>query len=143
MSGAEAFALACGVIQVISFAHETITLCKKVYRSEPPDTRLYSYAASLADLSDKVRARNEVLESSAIPHSDLEALCVIAAGCATAARQLQERVRYIAENQRSGRLGVAIQHAKSRWRQDRLTQREKDLLNYQQALQTHLLAKLW
>ncbi|KAK3936351.1 hypothetical protein QBC46DRAFT_31764 [Diplogelasinospora grovesii] len=118
MSGIEAFSLVCGIFQVISFAHETITLCKAIYQGASPDEHLQKKAVSLADVSANVQARQQGMT---LQTADERSLADIARKCNIAARALQDEARFISNHQKSGSL-VATMHvaAKTSWRKRRL-----------------------
>jgi hypothetical protein len=61
MSGLEALGLACNIFEVISFAHETISFCKRVYEGEAPSADLHRSALSLAATSKDLQKHDEGL----------------------------------------------------------------------------------
>ena len=112
MSGLEglgALSLACNIMQIISFAHETIGFCTEVYEGQSPDAQLQENAASLinlsADLENHYQARK-------LPHTASDrTLAEVAKKCAAAARALEEEVRFLKGKQAKGKLVTTLKVA--------------------------------
>lgn len=141
MSGLETLGIVGNIFQVISFARETITLCKAVYQGRSPDGWLDENAASLAALSAQIDQHYQGKR----PQADAERqLCLLATKCGTVARALREEVGFLKGHKAKGSLATTLRLAvKTNWRKQRLEKLEKSLRAYQSTLETHLLASVW
>lgn len=63
MSGIEALSVACNIVQVISFAHETVSFFKAVYRGQSPNDYGEHNAASLSELSAQLQTHYQTVKS--------------------------------------------------------------------------------
>ncbi|KAI0835164.1 hypothetical protein F5Y06DRAFT_276867 [Hypoxylon sp. FL0890] len=140
MSGLEALSVACNIMQVISFAHETISFCKEIYQGRSPDDHVEQNAASLLALSAQLQTHYE----STKPKTSQETqLADIAKQCNIAARALEEEVKFLVSHHATGRLAQTLCLAvKTNWRRRRLERLEKSLRNYQHTMESHLLARI-
>lgn len=140
MSGIGALGLACNVMQIISFAHETISFCKDVYEGSSPNFQLQRNAQSLARLSEDIHRYTEV------PHPHTESqheLYRVADECNAAARALEEEIHFIFGHHAKGSLAATLRIAtKSKWRRSRLDDLDKTMHDCQNVLDTHLLARI-
>ncbi|RYP38019.1 hypothetical protein DL766_001201 [Monosporascus sp. MC13-8B] len=141
MSGLEALSLACNIMTVITFARETVNVCKAVYQGRSPDDQLIDIAASLAATSDELQNENQAMSPKpAFEHR----LVDIASKCNVAARALDDEVKFLMANHEKGSLKETLRVAvKANWRKNRLERLEKSLHDYQLAMETQLLASIW
>ena len=139
MSGIESLGLACNVMQIISFAHETISFCKAVYEGSSPDSQLQYDAQSLAKLTEDVRRQKASNPRTASQRE----LHVVAEKCNDAARKLREEIQFIFGHHAKGSLAATLRiAAKANWRKKRLDELEERMQNCQRQLDTHLLARI-
>lgn len=145
MSGLEAMAalgLACNIFQVISFGHETISLVKRIYQNGTPGGALSGNASHLREIASRIESA-QVPSAAASARQD-QILLTVAQKCQTAARDLQEEVKFIVEGAAAGSLGATLKVAvKTNWRKRRLDRLEKDLRDAERLMQTGLLAQTW
>ncbi|RYP31388.1 hypothetical protein DL767_005788 [Monosporascus sp. MG133] len=141
MSGLEALSLACNIMTVISFARETVSICKAVYQGRSPDDQLIDIAASLAATSDELQNENQAMNPKpAHEHR----LVDIASKCNVTARALDDEVKFLVANHKKGSLKETLRVAvKANWRKNRLERLEKSLHDYQRVMETQLLASIW
>ncbi|OTA91507.1 hypothetical protein M434DRAFT_13110 [Hypoxylon sp. CO27-5] len=140
MSGFEALSVACNIMQVISFAHETIGFCKAIYQGRSPDDHIERNAASLSELSAQLQKH---YESTKPQTSQQKQLADVAKQCNIAARALEEEVKFLVSNNAKGHLAQTIRIAvKTNWRRGRLERLEKSLRNYQHTMESYLLARV-
>ncbi|RYP19319.1 hypothetical protein DL765_003401 [Monosporascus sp. GIB2] len=141
MSGLEALSLVCNIMTVITFARETVNLCKAVYQGRSPDDQLIDIAASLSATSDELQNENQAMSPKpAFEHR----LVDIASKCNVAARALDDEVKFLMANHKQGSLKETLRVAvKANWRKNRLERLEKSLHDYQLAMETQLLASIW
>lgn len=143
MSGAEALGLACNIFTVISFAHETISLCKSVYQGNLPGEELHQSAKLLAATSKDVQTQNDALQQRPRTASQ-KRLHDVAAKCNIAARGLQEETEYLSKHQKKGDLVAMLKvAAKSKWRKSRLERFEKSMTECRREMDTQLLHRIW
>lgn len=141
MSGLETLSLVCSIFQVVSFARETITLCKAVYQGRSPDDCLHENAESLVALSAEIQQHYQGKRPLAAAERQLSFL---ASKCEAAARSLGEEVGFLTGHKAKGSLAATLRVAvKTNWRKKRLETLEKTLHTYQKTLETHLFASVW
>jgi len=156
MSGLEALGLACNVMQLISFAHETWNFCSEVYNGRSPDRSLRDNAEAMFGASQEVTlqlallvspAGSDTNSSSGSPTGNLSLaerqLADLARKCNKAARELRDEALFLCECQAAGNLLSVMKTAiKTNWRRKRMQRLEKDLQNYRSAMETRLLERL-
>lgn len=141
MSGVETLGFVCNIMQLISFACETTTLCKAVYHGRSPDRHLQEYAKALSDASSQVNSHCQGMRSQT---SDEQALEIIASKCNIAARELDEEVKFLNGHQAKGNLTATLRTAvRTNWRKNRLSRLERTLESYKSSMETHLLMRTW
>jgi len=141
MSGIEALGFVCNIMQTISFAHETVTLCKAIYQGRHPDAYLIENAASLAALSAQVQTHYQKMKPQT---TDEWNLSNIASKCNITARALEEEVQFITDHQTKGNLAATLRIAvKMNWRKSRLERLEKSLREHRSTMESYLLARVW
>ncbi|KAM7184054.1 hypothetical protein V8F20_012378 [Naviculisporaceae sp. PSN 640] len=136
-------AVACNVMEVISFGLETVSLCKRVYERGHPEPELVSHSSSLHELATALC--NELGSSQKITRGlkkDDKALLEIAARCADAANALKDEADFLAPRNPKQLSHVIKAAAKTVWRKRRLERLEKDLSRFQGVMETHLLASI-
>jgi len=145
MSGLEplaALGLVCNIMQIISFAHETVSICKTIYRTGYPDTNLANNVAYLANVSENLK---ESLGSA--PGSlgkDEQELMDIANRSLAAASSLRKEVENITTNTSKGKLISAISGGlKATFRKRRIERLERSMLDCQRALESRILLRIW
>lgn len=145
MSGLEAMAalgLACSILQVISFGHDTISRVKQIYQNGTPDGALLENAGHLREVASRIESAQVPSAAASALHDQI--LLTVAKKCETAARDLQEEVKFIVEGAAAGSLGATLKVVvKTNWRKRRLERLEKDLRDAERLMQTGLLAQTW
>ncbi|KAF2968298.1 hypothetical protein GQX73_g5272 [Xylaria multiplex] len=142
MSGLEALGIVCNIFQVISFAHETVSLCKKVYRTGTGvDQELSENAVFLEKLSSQVGGLD--LDALAVRSADEQQLLDTLKKCRDVSRDLQEEINFIAEHAKKGSLASTLKiAAKTNWRKRRLEKLERKLNDAQKLMETSLLVRV-
>lgn len=141
MSGLEALGIACNIMQVISFAHETIEFCKAMYEGQSLDLYSEQSVASLSAISAQLQTRYQGVRSQTAQDRELED---VARKCNVAARALEEEVKFLTRHQAAGSLKrTLLVTLKIIWRKRRLERLEKSLRNRQQTMESYLLARVW
>jgi hypothetical protein len=145
MSGLEplaVFGLACNVMQVLSFSHETISLCKSIFRTGSLSPNL---ANNVSHLSEVCESLNDSLNSKPKPLSkDQQKLLEIAQDSLAVASQLKAEVNKIDNTISKGKLSSAITGGlKATWRKGKIEKLEKSISSYQRTLESSLLAHIW
>lgn len=141
MSGLEALGIACNVVQILSFAHETISFCKTVYAGQTPNEYDEEAVASLATLSARLQARYKDVKPQTSQERQLE---YIARECNIAVRALEDEAKYLSFHRAEGNLKQTLLVViKIMWRKNRLKRNEVRIRNCQNAMESHLLAEIW
>lgn len=141
MSGLEALSVACNIMQVISFAHETIDFCKEIYRGGSFNDYNQQSIASLMELSVQLQTHFLQAKSKTVKEKQL---ADIAQKCNVAARALKDEVKFLTSHYAKGNLAATIITAvKTYWRKSRLERLEKSLKNHQNTMESYLLARVW
>lgn len=139
MSGIEVLGLACNVMQIISFAHETISFCKAVYEGSSPNSQLQYAAQSLATLTEDVH-RQKASKPRTASQRELDD---VVKKCNKAAQNLGEEIQFIFGHHAKGSLAATLRiAAKANWRKKRLNNLEEIMQDCQRQLDTHLLARI-
>ncbi|KAI2784123.1 hypothetical protein F4815DRAFT_456926 [Daldinia loculata] len=140
MSGLEALGIACNIMQVISFAHETIDFCKEIYRGGSLNDYNQQSIASLVELSDQLQTHFQQAKSKIAQD---KRLADIAQKCNVAARALEDEVKFLTFHHAKGNLAATIKTVvKTNWRKSRLERLEKSLKNHQNTMESYLLARV-
>ncbi|KAL2675642.1 hypothetical protein Neosp_011832 [[Neocosmospora] mangrovei] len=143
MSGLEpltALGLACSVMQTITFAGQTLSLCKKIYNDGQPDPALNDYSLELSKISETLK--NNLNLGTGVLSSDDLALRDIAEKCLEVATKLTQEMQNLSPQ--NGQKGVRISIRlgfKTLFRKPRLEQLEASLRNIQSAMNTQLLVR--
>lgn len=130
MESVAALSLACNIMQLISFSHGAISMCKQVYTSGSPfgNTGLDETAQTLAEQSVYLAGE---LRGQPPPLSNPDKLLAnIADKCASAVRDLREEVMFLTQSQKDLRAAIAAV-AKTAWRKRRLQRLEKSMNDWQ------------
>lgn len=145
MSGLEplaALGLACNIFQLIEVGRDTINLAKGIYQSSTPciDKALQDNAVVLDNISREVKATQRPTRPSKLEQQ----LLVTAEKCSSAARDLEEEVRFLLGNAKQNQLASALKVvAKTTWRKRRLDRLKEGLESAEKLMKTTLLAQIW
>lgn len=135
------FGIACNVMQTINFAHETISIVKRIHQSGSPEQGLVEIGQHLSEaagnLHQELSKRPKPLKK---PEHDL---IETARKCMVAAKELKEEVDYLSipDNRKGFRASTAVA-AKAIWRKRRLQRLEKALTDYQRIMETEVLLRI-
>ncbi|KAI0534097.1 hypothetical protein GGR58DRAFT_484149 [Xylaria digitata] len=142
MSGLETLGIVCNIFQVISFAHETVTLCKKVYRTGTGvDQEVSENAVFLEKLSSQVVGLD--LDAPGVRSADEQQLLDTLKKCRDVSRDLREEINFITEHAKKGSLASTLKiAAKTNWRKRRLEKLERKLNDAQRLMETSLLVRI-
>ncbi|UPK99485.1 hypothetical protein LCI18_010420 [Fusarium solani-melongenae] len=143
MSGLEplaALGLACSVMQTITFAGETLSLCRKIYNDGQPDPGLSDYSLGLSKISETLK--KNLNRGSGVLLSDDLALRDTAEKCLEVATKLAQEMQNLApqDGQKGVRTSIRLGF-KTLFRKPRLEQLEISLRNVQSAMNTQLLVR--
>lgn len=140
MSGAEALALATGVMTVISFSLETSKYCKAIYDGrQPGDVALRDRALSLNDAIAKLSLHYQ----SYVPATgDQRLLVEIAGKCNRVAAEIHKVASYSQTAQAQGNWLRSLKLTVKRPSKSRLESLERSLQKYESTLQTQLLVRV-
>ena len=140
MSGLEALGVACNIFQVISFGHETINLCKRVYQNGSPCCDLSDNAAQLNAFSSQIKK----FSIPSKPTREDQQLHNVASKCQKVSADLLEEIVFITGHTKKGSLKATLKvAAKTNWRKRRLDTLEKKLADVQRLMETGLLVRIW
>ncbi|KEZ43322.1 hypothetical protein SAPIO_CDS4768 [Scedosporium apiospermum] len=143
MTGLETLAAVSSIFQVISFGRETISLCKKIYRTgSGVDSELAENAAFLGHLSSQIYQLEDTTKATSRTKDD-QSLDDILKKCQTSSRDLQEEVGFITGHAKNGSLASTLKvAAKTTWRKRRLDRVERQLGDIQRLVEAGLLVRI-
>ncbi|KAI1372740.1 hypothetical protein F4677DRAFT_456313 [Hypoxylon crocopeplum] len=140
MSGLEASGIACNIMQVIGFAHETVDFCRAIYQGQSFNEYSEQNAASLSALSAQLQIH---FQTATLQTAEDKELAKLAEKCNIAARALEEEVKFLISRNNNGNLAQTLRIAvKTMWRKGRLERLEKSLHNHQSTTESYLLARV-
>lgn len=141
MSGVEVFALVTGVMTVITFAADTVVVCKALYDGQSVHQDLETKATALKDAATQMQAYSTAIT----PHSaDEKNLVTIAQKCQTIAANLLAETAAINPVTSKGNLLKSFKRTmKSFAKSSKLQKMEASLNEYQSILQTEILTRIW
>lgn len=144
MAGLEplvALGLACNIFQLIEVGCNTIKLAKSIYQSRSPtvDQALQDIAVVLNTMSGEVKAAQRPASPSRLEQQ----LVAMAVKCSSAARDLQEKVRFLLSNEKQDQLAATLKIvAKTAWRKRRLDRLKESVENAEKLMRKTLLAHI-
>ncbi|KAI9172678.1 hypothetical protein HJFPF1_02188 [Paramyrothecium foliicola] len=141
MSGLEALGLACNIFQVLSFAGETVSLCKAIYNGEAtPDGKLQEKSQLM------IEAANITAESARVgPSPNNQQLLDIAAKCRRAAEELQSEVFVVTQNRQKSQGSVVKTvrvWTKLAWNRKKLQRLDNSLQDYSKLMEATILPQI-
>jgi hypothetical protein len=145
MSGLEplaVFGLACNVLTVISFTHETASLCKKAFETGTADPDLVKTAEGFVKLFADLEAS---LKSAPESSTDNEReLLDVAKESLSVGRELKTEVDKITRDSGKGKLGASLTMAiMAKLKTKKIEKLEKTVQDHQRVLETRLLMRVW
>jgi hypothetical protein len=143
MEALAGLSLACNVMQVMSFAHETFSLCKKIYSEGEANPSLGANAKTMAILTKALQ--NTILDHAAKPVTEADhELQSIARKCLDAANRLAAKLEDLGQANSKGHIKKTVKSAfKHWWRSDELQQLRDEMREYQITLDSGLLLRIW
>lgn len=147
MSGLEplaVFGLVTGTMQVVTFARDSISICKKIHDNGSPDHSLVQAAAQLRSASDALQ-RHLVTRPQALT-ADETALVKMATDCFNASLKLSDEIAKISSTPPAGRakhLRVFGRASKRTWSKPKIDGLKEEMNGFQSVLSTGLLVRLW
>ncbi|KPM41841.1 hypothetical protein AK830_g4691 [Neonectria ditissima] len=107
-TGLEALGAASAVLQVISFASDVISVCKKIYDGKPTaNDHLEEHAKRMSDAAGRVQIRCQAMAKNQPSEYDKK-LADIAEDCKTAARDLEVELQFATGLQDKGNIFKAV-----------------------------------
>jgi hypothetical protein len=133
-----ALGVACNVIQVISFCHETVELAVKIHKQGSVDETLSQNAKRIEALSQQLdlSIHNTQLASSISPAR--RELSTIAKDCISTSKTLTFELNKLSKS----RGGTVIKTVKTVFKKSRLKDLENAMQKHQQVLDSRLLVEL-
>ena len=144
MEALAVFGIACNVIQVISFTHETISICKAVYNSGAPFDSAYTskIVGDYEKICDDLQRKIQYAGSGAC--AEEKELFNIASDCLLAAKKLKSSVNKLATPSSRGKaLGSIYAGVAAKFKGGRLQKLEDNINKHKARLESHLLMKVW
>ncbi|KAG7044043.1 NACHT domain-containing protein [Colletotrichum scovillei] len=152
LEGIAGLSLACNVMQLISFGHEAISMCRRIHESGSPEPGLSEHAESLKAVCDgleKSLGKRPTPVATTAPTSAAtraptmeKRLLELAAKCVKNARDLQEEMKFLSPSQ-PGKLGALVAAPKILWRKRRLERLKGNLDDAQRLMDTSVLERLF
>lgn len=145
MSGLEplvALGLACSIMQVITFAGDTIAVCRTIFNTGSLDPSLDAQAKCLASVCAELEERRRSIVGPVT--RDEENVLSVARAILDAAAELRTEIENVCGSTSKGKMGASITGSlKLAWRKRKVDQLQKTILNGQKALEDRLLVRLW
>ncbi|KAK0659194.1 hypothetical protein QBC41DRAFT_262507 [Cercophora samala] len=142
MSGVEPFSLACGVMQVISFAELTFIMCRSILKTGTPDPTLDGRVQDLMAICDEVEKRCTPLPSVPLSPNE-QKLLDLATRTTRTAKELKAEVAKICPASGQGKLSASlIGTLKVLGHRRKIDKLEKAMIDAQKALENGLLANI-
>ncbi|KAH6955759.1 hypothetical protein BKA56DRAFT_534120 [Ilyonectria sp. MPI-CAGE-AT-0026] len=143
LTGFEALGAASAVLQVISFAGEVVSVCRKVYDGQPTSNDdLEEHVKRMSDAVGRIQDRCQAMANTQQSGYDKK-LGSIVEGCKTAATELEKEVRFVTSMHGNGSLLKAI-HATIRASSHRkkIESLELSLFRYRQVMEVEIMSHL-
>jgi hypothetical protein len=135
-----ALGVACNVMQVISFCHETVSLSIKIYKKGSSDPELAQHVLQMKGLANQL---DSAISNSAtvitIQSPPRKELIAIARDCASTAKELELELNQVSHS-KIGAVGRAV---KIRFRISKLETLKQKLVSHQNTLQLRLIFEIW
>jgi len=139
-----AFGLACNVIQVISFGHEALSLCKRVCRDGSPEPDLAYNSTHLKALSTKLVESLDGARTSTKLSEEQHGLQDIASKLRDVTTQLNKLIEEVTVGGTPSRRKSAAKTMKYLLSYKRKIQSlEKTMASFQNTLNSEILVHLW
>jgi hypothetical protein len=142
MDPVSALGLACNVMQIISFCHETITLCKRLHRDGSSDPNLDHVTSHLSRLSNNLRDSIDAAKQGVPLKQQEKELQSIANECYKASTALQLELAKVANVSVGSHRSAIKATLKTVWRKSNLEKLEKTMNTNQRLLESKLLEQL-
>ncbi|KAF4990926.1 hypothetical protein FGRMN_8164 [Fusarium graminum] len=141
-TGLEVLSVVSAVCQLICFAGESISLCRKIYNGiSTSDDDLKSHAQRMSDALGRVQARN--INTGSQPSGYDAEFKGIVEGCKAAAISLEEELKLVAGMDIKKRFFEAlIATLRASSRRKKLDRLEASLSKYQHLIETEMLSRL-
>ncbi len=145
MSGLEplvALGLACSIMQVITFARDTISVCSTIFQTGSLDPII---DIQVKELTAVCKSLEEQRQSIIGPVTrDEEDVLNIARTILDAAAELKTEINKVCSSVSKGKAAAAVTATlKMAWRKRKVDQLQKTILNGQRVLEDRLLVRLW
>lgn len=143
MEALASLGIACNVMQVISFAHETFSLCKRLYEEGEANPSLGANAKTMAVLTKTLQGT--ILDHAAKPVTEADhEMQSIARKCLDAANRLVAKLEDLGQAESRGHLTKTVKAAfKHWWRSDELRKLRDEMREYQKTLDSGLILRIW
>jgi len=139
-----AFGLTCNIIQVLSFGHEVLSLCRRICRDGSPEPNLSHNSAHLNSLSKKLLESINAAQSCNSLSREQEDLRSIASKLMDVTTQLSQLLEEVTLDGADRRRTAVANTMKYLLRYKRKIQLlEKAMMNFQNTLNSGTLTHLW
>jgi hypothetical protein len=145
MEALAGLSIACNVLQIVSFVHETFSLCKRLYDNGEADPTLGANIKAVAVLTQTLRQTVLSPPHAARPVTEADyELKRIADGCLASANHLAARLEVlgVSESRRSV-TKTAKSAFKLWWRSGEFQRLLEEMREYQKTLDSGLLLRIW
>ncbi|KAI0141579.1 hypothetical protein GGR57DRAFT_404480 [Xylariaceae sp. FL1272] len=143
MSGLEplaALSLACNIFQVISFAKETIDIAKKIYQTGTVRVEIEESSKTLIELLAETKLPGQTQSTTRQERQLVEQF----KKCENISRSIQDEVIFLTTQANQGSLAATVKTvAKVKWRKNRLSRLEQQLVEAERMLHSGLLASIF
>jgi hypothetical protein len=145
MEALAGLSIACNVLQIVSFVHDTFSLCKRLYENGEADPTLSANAKAMAVLTKSLR--DTVLSAPGAANPVAEAdheLERIAKECLASANRLTARLEGLGATEARRSLTKTAKSAfKLWWRSGEFQRLVEEMHEYQKTLDSGLILRIW
>ncbi|TVY31187.1 Vegetative incompatibility protein HET-E-1 [Lachnellula hyalina] len=131
------FGIACNVMQVIAFSHEIYSVVKRINEDGSVDEELRQHADHISESSKGLENYLDRIVHQQLPRNQAT-LRDVASKCLKTSKKIQTKLDRI-DNTRGGSVSRAL---KLSWMKNALARLEKEMQNYQDAMQSQILVHL-
>jgi hypothetical protein len=145
MEALAGLSIACNVLQIVSFVHETFSLCKRLYEDGESDPALGTNAKAMVVLTKSLQHTvfHPPGATNPVTQADYE-LERIAKECLASADRLTTRLEALGVYDSRRRLTKTAKSAfKLWWRSGEFQRLVEEMREYQKTLDSGLLLRIW
>lgn len=145
MDPASAFALACGVVQVVQASFGLLSLAKQLYRKGSVESveQLKSRVSHFQNLLSTMNAERESQPVNSADRQDFDGLGVLAKNCNDTAQELINELQKLNMSEPHKFIEALAISARTVVKSNKIQKLKEEMKGYQEILNTRILVALW